>query len=79
MSVPPMVIGWSHKYHEIMSKFGLEELVIDYNKVSDKLLVSKFNSLLANNKHNTKVVEKHLPMMRKDSMKQIDYICSKKK
>lgn len=34
MRVPVVVIGWAHKYVELMKNFGLDEYVIDYRKAS---------------------------------------------
>jgi len=31
LGVPPVVIGWSHKYVEVLRDFGLEEYVVDFN------------------------------------------------
>lgn len=33
-AVPVTVLGWSHKYAEVMALFGLESLVLDYTKSS---------------------------------------------
>jgi polysaccharide pyruvyl transferase WcaK-like protein len=31
LGVPPVVIGWSHKYVEVLAEFGLEQLAVDFN------------------------------------------------
>ena len=28
-ATPPVVLGWGHKYHEVMAEFGMEEFVLD--------------------------------------------------
>ncbi len=33
LGVPAVVLGWSHKYAEVMARFGLEGLVMDYQKL----------------------------------------------
>jgi polysaccharide pyruvyl transferase WcaK-like protein len=43
--VPPLVIGWGHKYREVMEMFGLENWVLDWKAVSRQKL-SEFFSLL---------------------------------
>lgn len=30
LAVPPVVLGWSHKYAEVMARFGLQDQVMDY-------------------------------------------------
>lgn len=32
LGVPPAVLGWSHKYAEVMARFGLEQSVMDYQR-----------------------------------------------
>ena len=46
--VPPVVIGWSHKYIELMGSLGLEEYVLDYTKCQRRDLVAKLDKALAN-------------------------------
>lgn len=41
LAVPVTVLGWSHKYLEVMARFGLESLVLDYAKSSVQALVAK--------------------------------------
>lgn len=33
LAVPPVVLGWSHKYAEVMARFGLQEYVMDYQRL----------------------------------------------
>lgn len=33
MGVPVLVIGWSHKYREVLADFGVEELALDFRHV----------------------------------------------
>lgn len=40
-AVPVTVLGWSHKYAEVMALFGLEALVLDYTKSSVPALRAK--------------------------------------
>lgn len=37
-SIPTVVVGWSHKYQEVMREFGQEDLVIDYNSLHTSYL-----------------------------------------
>ena len=34
LEVPAAVLGWSHKYAEVMARFGLEDNVMDYKSMS---------------------------------------------
>ena len=33
LGVPPVVLGWSHKYAEVMARFGLQGHVMDYQRL----------------------------------------------
>ena len=33
LGVPAVVLGWSHKYVEVMARFGLENCVMDYQEL----------------------------------------------
>ena len=30
LGVPPVVIGWSHKYAEVLAEFGIERFAVDF-------------------------------------------------
>ena len=46
-ATPAITIGWSHKYAEAASPFGIEKFVIKYESLSAKMLASKTHELLA--------------------------------
>lgn len=65
--VPILVIGWSHKYKEILDLFEMGEFIVDYRELNSKKLIEKFEkvnqnylkskdkiSRIANNYRNTK-------------------------
>lgn len=41
IGVPPAVLGWSHKYEEVMARFGLEANVLDYKQLAGTDLLSR--------------------------------------
>jgi polysaccharide pyruvyl transferase WcaK-like protein len=41
LGVPVTVLGWSHKYEEVMARFGLEALVLDYGHSAVEVLRHK--------------------------------------
>ncbi|MCK4817784.1 polysaccharide pyruvyl transferase family protein, partial [bacterium] len=45
MEVPTLVFGWSHKYHEVLKDFGLEEYALDYSALTEELIWKKFKEL----------------------------------
>ena len=46
LKIPTVVLGWSHKYLEVMTEFDQEDMVIDYKEVSLPNTVTKINQLL---------------------------------
>jgi polysaccharide pyruvyl transferase WcaK-like protein len=65
--VPILVIGWSHKYNEILDLFEMGEFIVDYRELSLGKLIEKFEKVnqnhlkskdkishIANNYRNTK-------------------------
>lgn len=43
--VPVLLIGWSHKYQEVLEMFSLGRYVIDYREFSSSTLINEFNRL----------------------------------
>jgi polysaccharide pyruvyl transferase WcaK-like protein len=71
--VPVLVIGWSHKYMEVMRLFGIEEYVLDF-KEENLHAWQKFDFLLTHRYEIINKIEKALPKVRLESKKQIDYV-----
>lgn len=44
-AVPVMVLGWSHKYAEVMADFGLEEYVLDYSEHDAQAFYERLEAL----------------------------------
>lgn len=72
--VPVMLIGWSHKYREVMEQFGLEEYAIDYTHMSLAKLISCFEALEQNQDHIRKKLIEHLPAVEESSRQNIDTV-----
>ncbi len=45
---PTVVVGWSHKYAEVLEQFGVSDFVISYGDLSVDLLLQKVKSLQSN-------------------------------
>ncbi|MGI9290602.1 MAG: Coenzyme F420 hydrogenase/dehydrogenase, beta subunit C-terminal domain [Gammaproteobacteria bacterium] len=46
LAVPTLVLGWSHKYQEVMSMFGTEEHYLDWSGMTPDNIVAATNRLL---------------------------------
>ncbi len=70
--VPPIVLGWSHKYMEIMEEFELGDWVLDYSntsKLKQKVLEKINETINAKEK-----INKYLKQTKDLSQKQFDYL-----
>lgn len=76
MATPPLVVGWSHKYAEIMDMFGLKESALDSKKLDQKRLRQAFSLLAKNQEATVKTIKLHLPVVQESARKQIDSIVS---
>jgi colanic acid/amylovoran biosynthesis protein len=73
MEVPPLIIGWADKYHEIMELFDLENLVMDYRDLNKDKIIKKIDFLLDNKLSIVDKIDKNLSKYKNSSeiMKEI--------
>lgn len=70
---PVLVVGWSHKYVEVMASFGLEQFVVDY--ADDTLnLAALVNTIWADRDTITELLANNLPQVQQAAAGQFDYI-----
>jgi len=50
MKVPTMVIGWSHKYLEVLKMFDVQRYCIDYKELTTDVMIDEFGQLREDNK-----------------------------
>ncbi len=73
-NVPVFLIGWSHKYKEVLDMFGLGNYAVDYKLLSLELLKEKFE-LFENDLDKLRVkITENLDTVKASSMKNIDII-----
>lgn len=68
--VIPIVIGWSHKYLEVMSLFQLENLVMDFKSFTPKLVVNKVNKCLQEKNEFVTKIKIKLPFIKETALSQ---------
>jgi len=73
-NVPVFLVGWSHKYKEVLDMFSLGENAIDYKQLSLEKLVTEFKIFEARRKEIYKKIKKNLPVIEKSSWKNIEII-----
>jgi len=59
--VPTLVVGWSHKYLEVLEMFDLGEWIIDHQELSTDTLWNRFQSLVASEDQVRHKIGQYLP------------------
>jgi len=77
VNTPPLVLGWSHKYAEIMRMFDLESLAYDSKEMSSELTLDKFKDVMKNKANIEKKIRKALPGVKENAQRQVDAIFEK--
>lgn len=71
--IPVMVIGWSHKYLEVLQEFNQQDLVIDYQKGSMSEILTLLDRLQATREARRLQILKELSKVRASSREQFDF------
>jgi polysaccharide pyruvyl transferase WcaK-like protein len=71
---PVIVIGWSHKYKEVMDSFNLGELVYDFNQAQMKSILQAITQICDDDQAIREKLEQHLPNALKSSAQQFEYL-----
>ncbi len=74
MAVPTLVIGWSHKYREVLEMFELEDWAFGYDELTSEFLASRFEDLIASRADVEAALTKNLPIVKQRSLAQADLI-----
>jgi coenzyme F420-reducing hydrogenase beta subunit/polysaccharide pyruvyl transferase WcaK-like protein len=72
IGVPVAVVGWSHKYLEVMKQFGLDEFVFDYSAHDPEALRAVVGRLIAERDARAADIVTRLPSVQADSRGQFD-------
>ncbi|MEV8273900.1 polysaccharide pyruvyl transferase family protein [Microbacterium sp. NPDC077184] len=74
MAVPTLVIGWSHKYREVLEMFGAEEWAFGHDELAVDFLTQRFEALDARRAEVAAMLEVRLPEVKSRSRMQADLI-----
>jgi polysaccharide pyruvyl transferase WcaK-like protein len=77
LGVPPFVIGWSHKYEEVLEEFGCADYAADFSEAEHNLLL-KLDDLLRNRDAVRQRIMGSLPSVSASSERQFAIIDSLK-
>lgn len=74
MAVPTLVIGWSHKYREVLEMFDLEEWAFGHDMLTFEYLVERFEALEDARPVVERKLDEHLPVVKARSIEQAELI-----
>ncbi len=74
LTVPVLVLGWSHKYLEVMESFGQAARVIDYQSYQNEDIIACLENLLAERRHIQKTIARKLPLVKEQAMRQFEFL-----
>lgn len=76
LGVPVLVLGWSHKYAEVMAQFGVEEWAFDYSEHDGEAFLMRVRDLIAARNDLTSLIEERMPAVRAAALAQFDAVAS---
>ncbi|MEZ0121966.1 MAG: polysaccharide pyruvyl transferase family protein [Candidatus Reddybacter sp.] len=74
LEIPVMVIGWSHKYLEVMEQFEQQDMVLDYKEGKIEPIIKCIEQLILERSHRSIQIGQALPTNQQLSSRQIDYL-----
>lgn len=72
LAVPVVVLGWSHKYAEVMARFGLEAQVTDYRALSREQLRQAVEDTVAHREQLADAIRHGLPAVLDGARRPLD-------
>lgn len=75
LGIPTLVIGWSHKYGEVLEMFGCEDDAIDFSEAADKA-GDKIEAMIAERAARREKIASHVADVKAASTAQFDVIDS---
>ncbi|MEY4670039.1 MAG: hypothetical protein RL518_2738 [Pseudomonadota bacterium] len=71
---PPIVLGWSHKYREVLQRFDLDHCALPTGSTSSEALTGKALEVLARVEEIAASLKTQLPLTRREAQEQFDDI-----
>lgn len=74
MGVPTLVIGWSHKYREVLDMFGLADWAIGHDAYTDEIFAERIATLLDQQDAVRAQLAQALPTVKSKALEQVEII-----
>lgn len=73
-ATPCVVLGWSHKYKEVLAQFGQEDLAVDRSRCTAESLSKLCQEVLKQSDMRSSKIAEHLPLIRQQSQHQFEKV-----
>ena len=73
-STPVLVVGWSHKYAEVLDQFDVAEFAIAYGDLSSNAVLTSFDDVAENREAIVERIGANLPSVQQSSARSFDVI-----
>ena len=74
MAKPIMVLGWGHKYQEVLRQLGIEEWCFDFTELRTDVVLGHFDRFSEAQSEIRATIESHLPDVRAGSASQFEWL-----
>lgn len=76
LGTPPVVLGWSHKYAEVMARFGLAQFAVDFNNLDAMELLNHVISVFDRQTEIRALIMDRLPDVMASAAKPLDELAA---
>lgn len=74
LGVPTLVLGWSHKYREILAMFGLQQWAYDFSELDVKVLVQRIDELIEDGPSIRESIASNIERVNSEAQAQFDWV-----
>ncbi len=74
LGMPTMVLGWGHKYAEVLAQFGIEEWAFDFSSIDPEVLIPHIERFVAHEVELGERVRQHVHDVTASSRRQFEWL-----
>lgn len=74
LGIPTMVIGWGHKYAEVLAQFSIDDQAYDYSTLDHASLIEKIQGFIERAPQLQRRILENLPAVRESSARQFEWL-----
>jgi polysaccharide pyruvyl transferase WcaK-like protein len=74
LGIPTLVVGWGHKYAEVLAQFDLEEWAYDYSSLELESLCQAVERLISRTESVREKLVRHRARVMSSSLEQLEWV-----